>query len=221
MQDVINADTWNALSSASHARLISLFPPTAFRGFQPSLDPTHPFRRWLDEQHVRYAAQPPDPSPHKPKLELSIASLSSSTLERIEPPSSPLSNPPSSRPPSPLLPSRLQDLDLGCFKDGHFLSAMQTFQDHLYTGWMMDAHKEMVEFYKSAIENGTLHATWKDEAWEGDELDEEDVVAAAPAAARAQMPASKARTGCVYLTIRFQRSFCDRNARLVSELQRN
>ncbi|ETW76489.1 hypothetical protein HETIRDRAFT_239662, partial [Heterobasidion irregulare TC 32-1] len=157
MSDVINADTWNALSSASHARLVSLFPPTAFRGFQLSLDPTHPFRRWQDEQHVR--------------------------------------TPPSSRPPSPSFPSRLQDLDLGCFKDGHFLSAMQTFQDHLYTGWMTDAHKEMVEFYKSGIENGTLHASWKDEAWEGDELDEEDVVAAAPAAARAQMPASKVRTG--------------------------
>ncbi|TFK51408.1 hypothetical protein OE88DRAFT_1544631 [Heliocybe sulcata] len=56
-------------------------------------------------------------------------------------------------------------LDASVFSDGHFLAAARTFQDHLYTGWMADTHKEKVAKYERGVLDGTLHAPWKDEVW--------------------------------------------------------
>jgi Asx homology domain len=57
-------------------------------------------------------------------------------------------------------------LDLSVFTDPHFLAAARTFQDHIYSDWMSDAHREKVNKFQAAIRDGTLAVAWKDEVWE-------------------------------------------------------
>lgn len=59
-------------------------------------------------------------------------------------------------------------LDIAVFTDPHFLAASRTFQDHIYSDWMSDAHKEKVNKFQVGIRDGTLAAPWKDEVWEKD-----------------------------------------------------
>jgi hypothetical protein len=59
-------------------------------------------------------------------------------------------------------------LDLSVFTDPHFLASAHTFQDHMYTGWMADAHLEKVQAFEKGVTDGSLHAPWKDEVWEKD-----------------------------------------------------
>ncbi|KDQ48983.1 hypothetical protein JAAARDRAFT_201249 [Jaapia argillacea MUCL 33604] len=60
--------------------------------------------------------------------------------------------------------------DPSTFTDPHFLAAAHTFQDHIFSGWMTDAHKEAVTKYEQGIIDGSLHAAWKDEVWKREHL---------------------------------------------------
>ena len=67
-------------------------------------------------------------------------------------------------------------LDPMFFSDSHFLAALRTFQDHLHSGWLTEDHRAKIDKYRAGIEDGTLHAAWKDEAWSQNQV-EEDAVA--------------------------------------------
>jgi Asx homology domain len=56
-------------------------------------------------------------------------------------------------------------LDTSVFTDPHFLAAARTFQDHIYSNWMSDAHREKVKRFQASIRDGTLAAAWKDDLW--------------------------------------------------------
>jgi len=71
-----------------------------------------------------------------------------------------------------------ETLDPMFFSDSHFLAALRTFQDHLHNGWFTEDHRTKISKYRVGIEDGTLHATWKDEAWNRN-LVEEDAAATA------------------------------------------
>ena len=51
------------------------------------------------------------------------------------------------------------------FSDSHFLSAARTFQDHIYSNWLSDAHQAKVAKFDADLRNGTLAVQWKDEQW--------------------------------------------------------
>jgi len=57
-------------------------------------------------------------------------------------------------------------LDTSVFTDPHFLAAARTFQDHIYSDWMSDSHKEKVNTFQAGIRDGTLAAAWKDDVWD-------------------------------------------------------
>lgn len=107
------------LSPESQAALTALLPPTAFRGFQSSLEPNHP----------------------------SVADC----MVVDQPPS-----------------AHFDMLDRSMFTDPHFLAAARTFQGHIYSDWMSDAHREKVNKFQAGIRDGTLAAAWKDDVWEMD-----------------------------------------------------
>jgi hypothetical protein len=62
-------------------------------------------------------------------------------------------------------------VDPSLFTDSHFLAAAHTFQDHLFSDWLSDAHAEKVKKYEEGIRDGSLAAPWKDEVWERDNED--------------------------------------------------
>lgn len=51
------------------------------------------------------------------------------------------------------------------FSDSHFLSAARTFQDHIYSNWLSDAHQARVAKFDADLRNGSLAVQWKDEQW--------------------------------------------------------
>lgn len=57
------------------------------------------------------------------------------------------------------------NIDPSVFTDPHFLAALLTFQDHLYSGWMTEAHNEKLCAFKEGLADGTLHVPYKDEVW--------------------------------------------------------
>ena len=59
------------------------------------------------------------------------------------------------------------------FSDSHFLAALRTFQDHLHSGWLTEDHKTKTDKYCAGVEDGTLHAAWKDEAWSQSQVEED------------------------------------------------
>ena len=63
-------------------------------------------------------------------------------------------------------------LDPMFFSDSHFLAALRTFQDHLHSGWLTEDHRTKISKYRAGIEDGTLHAAWKDEAWSQSQAEE-------------------------------------------------
>lgn len=81
-------------------------------------------------------------------------------------------------------------LDTGIFVDSHFLAAAHTFQDHIFTGWMTDAHAKKLAQFDQGVRDGTIHAPWKDEVWENGSSTE--------AGSQAE---SSARAGCVFLIV--------------------
>ena len=66
-----------------------------------------------------------------------------------------------------------ETLDPMFFSDSHFLAALRTFQDHLHSGWLTEDHGTKVDKYRAGIEDGTLHAAWKDEAWSQSQVEED------------------------------------------------
>jgi len=83
-------------------------------------------------------------------------------------------------------------LDHMLFSDSHFLAALRTFQDHLHNGWLTEDHRTRVNRYQAGIEDGTLHAAWKDEAWSQSQV-EEDAVAASQTGSTSQRFVSSVR----------------------------
>lgn len=113
----MNSSSWNLLSSESQTELKNLLPPTAFRDYQPTLEPEHP------------------------------SAVNSMVVDQS---------------------TRSDTLDTSVFTDPHFLAAAHTFQDHLYSNWLSDAHAEKVKQFEAGTRDGTLAAPWKDESWEKD-----------------------------------------------------
>ncbi|KAF9647511.1 hypothetical protein BDM02DRAFT_3116982 [Thelephora ganbajun] len=62
-------------------------------------------------------------------------------------------------------------LDSMFFSDSYFLAALRTFQDHLHNGWLTEDHRTKINKYRAGIEDGTLHAAWKDEAWSQNQVE--------------------------------------------------
>jgi hypothetical protein len=91
------------------------------------------------------------------------------------------------------------ELNLSVFTDPHFLAAARTFQDHLYFGWLTDAHVEKVRQFQAGVVSGEMAAPWKDEVWERDnpviEALEPDVTPSASL--------SVERAGCVRFNFSF------------------
>lgn len=71
-------------------------------------------------------------------------------------------------------------LDPMFFSDSHFLAALRTFQDHLHSGWLTEDHRTKIDRYQAGIEDGTLHAAWKDEAWNQSQMEEDAAAASQP-----------------------------------------
>lgn len=65
-----------------------------------------------------------------------------------------------------------ETLDPMFFSDSHFLAALRTFQDHLHSGWLTEDHRTRVNKYRAGIEDGSLHAGWKDEAWSQSQVED-------------------------------------------------
>lgn len=76
----------------------------------------------------------------------------------------------------PEIPPSYEILDPSVFTDPHFLAAAHTFQDHLYSGWLTEAHVAKVKQFEDGVRSGTLAAPWKDEVWDRDHpvLEEDD-----------------------------------------------
>ncbi|THV07565.1 hypothetical protein K435DRAFT_959640 [Dendrothele bispora CBS 962.96] len=84
-------------------------------------------------------------------------------------------------------------LDASVFTDSHFLAAARTFQDHIYSGWLTDSHKEKVRKYEDGIRDGTLAAPWKDEEWERDNAEDNDSTAPAASSSASRKSALDVR----------------------------
>ena len=59
-------------------------------------------------------------------------------------------------------------LDPTIFTSPFFLSAAHTWQDHLFSAWLGKKASDDLEAFNAGAEAGTLHAPWKDEAWDRD-----------------------------------------------------
>ncbi|KAF9266975.1 hypothetical protein L218DRAFT_1074809 [Marasmius fiardii PR-910] len=82
------------------------------------------------------------------------------------------------------------------FTDLHFLAAARTFQDHIYSGWLTEEHKEKVRNWEEDVRDGKLAAPWKDEEWEknaAEEAQEAEETAAVTPGSASKSP-GKART---------------------------
>ncbi|KAG6917207.1 hypothetical protein DXG01_003412 [Tephrocybe rancida] len=64
------------------------------------------------------------------------------------------------------LPVHESVVDTAVFTDPHFLAAARTLQDHIYSGWMSNAHTQKLLKYEEGLRNGTLAVAWKDDVWE-------------------------------------------------------
>ena len=49
-----------------------------------------------------------------------------------------------------------------------FFSTAHTWQDHLVSNWLGKKAADDLEKFRQGARDGTLHADWKDEAWELD-----------------------------------------------------
>ncbi|KAH6904855.1 Asx homology domain-containing protein [Coprinopsis sp. MPI-PUGE-AT-0042] len=55
------------------------------------------------------------------------------------------------------------------FNNPHLLSAADTWQDQLRSGWLSPEHQEKVEGFLASVRAGNLTAPWKDEVWLSDD----------------------------------------------------
>ncbi|KAF7983115.1 hypothetical protein HWV62_24067 [Athelia sp. TMB] len=120
---ILNANAWMELSPESRDRLCHLLPPTAFEGFEPTLDPSHPSQ--LDKAG-------------SDAMDVDVNAFRCAAT-----------------------------LNLDAFQDSHFLAAAHTYQDHIFSGWRSAAQADLRARFEQGVRDGTLHAPWKDEVWEG------------------------------------------------------
>lgn len=140
----MSAAAWGMLSEEAKQKLCLHLPPTAFLDYQPVVDRSHPSQRIgrMPEGGANYDAMDVDPLQRTPG-----------------------------------------HVDSAIFMDPHFESATRTFQvrggfhlyiashrtvvtqDHLYSGWLTNAHRELVISHQDNIRSGILHAPWKDDVW--------------------------------------------------------
>jgi hypothetical protein len=94
------------------------------------------------------------------------------------------------------------ELNPSIFNDPHFLAAAHTFQDHMYSNWLSDAHAEKVRMFQDAIRDGSLAAPWKDEVWERDHpsVSETPVPSSSSSLPNEGGPESGARAGYALLS---------------------
>ncbi|KAI0075019.1 hypothetical protein K474DRAFT_1572973, partial [Panus rudis PR-1116 ss-1] len=62
----------------------------------------------------------------------------------------------------------VRTLDPAVFTSSFFQSAARTFQDHLYSSWLSPKANEALSKFSEGVQNGSIHAEWKDELWERD-----------------------------------------------------
>lgn len=58
-----------------------------------------------------------------------------------------------------------ETLDPMFFTSSFLISAAHTFQDQIFSGWMGTKAKEAIAKYETGVQDGSLHAEWKDEEW--------------------------------------------------------
>lgn len=68
------------------------------------------------------------------------------------------------------VPKSPSTLDPMLFSSSFFQSAALTFQDHLHSSWLSPKAKEKMENFDAGLQDGSLHAEWKDDAWNQDNL---------------------------------------------------
>ncbi|KAI0317922.1 Asx homology domain-containing protein, partial [Amylostereum chailletii] len=159
MPDIINAGTWAALPASSRAKLAKLLPPTAFSDHVSMVEPSHP------SQLSTAPSSPPRTPPLPPSSPITTTPTSSSPVRRSSPAPMVLDDPDETSVREPIT---------SFFTESHFLAAMRTWQDHLYTGWLTDAHIEKVRVFEESIRAGRTHVPWKDEVWEREHREEEE-----------------------------------------------
>jgi len=67
---------------------------------------------------------------------------------------------------APLVPDL--EIDSSFLTCPFFEAAMRTFQDHIFSGYFAREHEQELNAYEQGLRDGTLHAAWKDDAWEHD-----------------------------------------------------
>ncbi|KAF9530075.1 hypothetical protein CPB83DRAFT_811365 [Crepidotus variabilis] len=141
MAGIINSRTWAMLSDDAKDRLKILLPQSAFIGFQERLPEDHPI-----SATVKQMAAVKSGDANTQVIGGEVAGPSNRAVALHE------------------------ELDHGFFTDPHLLSAMRTFQDHLYLNWFSSAHQEKVKQFVEGVTNGALSAPKKDEVWERDNI---------------------------------------------------
>ena len=58
------------------------------------------------------------------------------------------------------------NLNPNTFTSSAFLAAATTYQDHIYSSWMTATSEAQLAKFKQGIQDGSLHAEWKDDAWD-------------------------------------------------------
>jgi hypothetical protein len=100
-------------------------------------------------------------------------------------------------------------LNTSIFTDPHFLAAAHTFQDHIYSNWMSNTHREKVKNFQDGIRDGTLAAAWKDEVWEKNNKSTQPALVES-STSLATAVGSSARAGCVVISAPISRLTTDR-----------
>lgn len=144
VQDVLNYANFLDLSLEAQQLLVALLPPTAFAAFSPSVPLTH-----VDYSPPQRECAEPAPA-DEDRMDVD------------------------SGPPQGAQARTPATMDPAVFTSPFFLSVARTYQDHLFSGWFgKKAHDEVAQF-TFGVQEGTLHAPWKDEVWERDHRPQEN-----------------------------------------------
>ncbi|EJD50660.1 hypothetical protein AURDEDRAFT_112238 [Auricularia subglabra TFB-10046 SS5] len=85
---------------------------------------------------------------------------------------------------------QIVELDPKFLESAPFQAALSTFQDHLSNGYFSREHVKELGEYTTAVREGTLHAAWKDDAWD-ERLNGDSEQPQEPAARRPPPPPKK------------------------------
>ncbi|CCL98449.1 uncharacterized protein FIBRA_00447 [Fibroporia radiculosa] len=142
---VLNYENFLNLSSESQEMLVSLLPSTAFSTFRPSISPSHvDYHAIHDDRSLHHLSDTSTTTDIQSVAELSCLPSTSTQHQRL----------------------RSAALDPTTFTSPFFLSAAHTFQDHLYSGWLGKKARDDIRRYEMGVDEGNMHAEWKDEVWE-------------------------------------------------------